>query len=141
MPAIAAHEYSPWDFWSEASPEERDAQLALQQTVVAGRADHELGEQCFLSELASIDNDSLRLGDRTYVAAGAYLTGDLRAYDEFLAERWNLFDHPDPDIDKPSPLPDHLRWLTEAGYVGVDAFWLRAGHAVFGGYRPLAGEV
>ncbi|MFC0198704.1 acyltransferase, partial [Microbacterium arthrosphaerae] len=79
MPAIAAHEYSPWDFWSEASAEERDAQLALQQAVVAGRADHELGEQCFLSELASIDNDALRLGDRTYVAAGAYLTGDLRA--------------------------------------------------------------
>ncbi|MDT0144425.1 DapH/DapD/GlmU-related protein [Microbacterium sp. PRC9] len=78
-PAIAAHEYSPWDFWSEATPSERDAQLLLQQTVVAGRPDHELGEQCFLSELASIDNESLRLGDRTYVAAGAYLTGDLRA--------------------------------------------------------------
>ncbi|HKP07118.1 MAG TPA: acyltransferase, partial [Microbacterium sp.] len=78
-PAIAAHEYSPWDFWSEASPAEREAQLAFQQTVVAGRDDHELGDQCFLSELASIDNDSLRLGDRTYVAAGAYLTGDLRA--------------------------------------------------------------
>src|SRR6478735_1977027 len=78
-PAIASHEYSPWDFWSEATPSERDAQLLLQQTVVAGRPDHELGEQCFLSELASIDNESLRLGDRTYVAAGAYLTGDLRA--------------------------------------------------------------
>lgn len=78
-PAIAAHEYSPWDFWSEASPSEREAQLLLQQTVVSGRPDHELGDQCFLSELASIDNDSLRLGDRTYVAAGAYLTGDLRA--------------------------------------------------------------
>lgn len=78
-PAIAAHEYSPWDFWSEATTSQREAQLALQQTVVSGRPDHELGEQCFLSELASIDNDTLRLGDRTYVAAGAYLTGDLRA--------------------------------------------------------------
>ncbi|WP_239065972.1 DapH/DapD/GlmU-related protein [Microbacterium hibisci] len=78
-PAIAAHEYSPWDFWSEASPAEREAQLALQETVVAGRKDHRLGEQCFISELASVDNDSLRLGDRTYVAAGAYLTGDLDA--------------------------------------------------------------
>ncbi|WP_239453078.1 MULTISPECIES: acyltransferase [Microbacterium] len=78
-PAIAAHEYSPWDFWSEATPAERDAQLALQRTVVGGRPGHELGEQCFISELASIDNDTLRLGDRTYVAAGAYLTGDLDA--------------------------------------------------------------
>ncbi|MDF2579563.1 MAG: acyltransferase, partial [Microbacterium sp.] len=79
MPAIAAHEYSPWDFWREASIDERDAQLAIQHALVDGRADHSLGEQCFISELASIDNDSLRLGDRTYVAAGAYLTGDLLA--------------------------------------------------------------
>jgi acetyltransferase-like isoleucine patch superfamily enzyme len=79
MPAIAAHEYSPWDFWREASVDERDAQLAIQHTLVEGRADHSLGEQCFVSELASIDNDSLRLGDRTYVAAGAYLTGHLLA--------------------------------------------------------------
>jgi acetyltransferase-like isoleucine patch superfamily enzyme len=79
MPAIAAHEYSPWDFWSEATPEQREAQLALQQGITAGRPGYELGEQCFVSELASIDNDSLRLGDRTYIAAGAYLTGDLLA--------------------------------------------------------------
>ena len=79
MPAIAAHEYSPWDFWREASVDERDAQLAIQHALVEGRADHALGEQCFISELASIDNDALRLGDRTYVAAGAYLTGDLNA--------------------------------------------------------------
>ncbi|MDQ7877065.1 acyltransferase [Microbacterium sp. QXD-8] len=79
MPAIAAHEYSPWDFWREASVDQRDAQLAIQHALVDGRADHSLGEQCFISELASIDNDSLRLGDRTYVAAGAYLTGDLLA--------------------------------------------------------------
>ncbi|MEV4686587.1 hypothetical protein [Microbacterium sp. LWH3-1.2] len=72
-PAIAAHEYSPWEFWSEASPSEREVQLVLQQ-IVAGRPDHELGKQCLLSELAEIDNDSLRLGDRTYVAAGASLT-------------------------------------------------------------------
>ncbi|GAA5085377.1 hypothetical protein GCM10025760_04190 [Microbacterium yannicii] len=77
MPAIAAHEYSPWDFWREASVDDREAQLAIQHALVDGRADHSLGEQCFISELASIDNDSLRLGDRTYVAAGAYLTGDL----------------------------------------------------------------
>lgn len=79
MPAIAAHEYSPWDFWREATVDERDAQLAIQHALVDGRPDHALGEQCFVSELASIDNDSLRLGDRTYVAAGAYLTGDLSA--------------------------------------------------------------
>lgn len=77
MPAIAAHEYSPWDFWREASVDDREAQLALQHALVEGRPDHELGDECFISGLASIDNEALRLGDRTYVAAGAYLTGDL----------------------------------------------------------------
>lgn len=61
--------------------------------------------------------------------------GDLRAYDFFVESRWNIFDHPDP-IDQPSPLPDQLRWLTEAGFTGVDVFWTRAGHAVYGGYKP-----
>ena len=63
------------------------------------------------------------------------LTGDLRAYDEFVRTGWNLYDYPDP-VDTPSPLPDQLRWLTDIGYVGVDVFWLRAGHAVYGGYKP-----
>jgi SAM-dependent methyltransferase len=63
-------------------------------------------------------------------------TGDLRAHAGFLEERWNLYEHPDPEFDKPSPLPEQLAWLAEAGYVGVDAFWLRAGHAVYGGYAP-----
>lgn len=76
---VAAHEFSPWDFWRDADDDARAAQLADQRAIVAGKTDHELGEYCFISELASIDNDSLRLGDRTYVAAGAYLTGDLTA--------------------------------------------------------------
>ncbi|WP_345801376.1 acyltransferase [Microbacterium sp. AZCO] len=71
-------EYSPWDFWSRADAAAR----ARQRSHLAGLAErpgHELGEGCFVSELASVDNDELRLGDRTYVAAGAYLTGSLRA--------------------------------------------------------------
>ncbi len=63
-------------------------------------------------------------------------TGDLRAHTRFLDERWNLYEHPDPAFDKPSPLPDQLAWLAGAGYEGVDAFWVRAGHAVYGGYAP-----
>ena len=62
------------------------------------------------------------------------LTGDLAAYDEFRATQWNLFDFPDP-VDMPSPLAEQLRWLADIGYVGVDAFWVRAGHAVYGGYK------
>lgn len=63
------------------------------------------------------------------------IAGDLGAYRKFVEEGWNLYRHPDP-IDKPSPLPDQLRWLDEAGFAGVDVFWMQAGHALFGGYKP-----
>jgi tRNA (cmo5U34)-methyltransferase len=63
--------------------------------------------------------------------------GDARAHEFFVRERWNVYDHPDP-IDTPSTLPEQLRWMEEAGFEGVDAFWARAGHAVLGGYRPGA---
>ena len=66
------------------------------------------------------------------------LTGDTAAYDEFVRTQWNLYDYPDP-VDTPSPLPDQLRWLADLGYVGVDVFWLRAGHAVYGAYKPAGG--
>ncbi|WP_194409947.1 DapH/DapD/GlmU-related protein [Microbacterium cremeum] len=77
--SVAAHEFSPWDFWREADADAREGQLAWQRSIVAGRPGHRLGTECFVSELASVDNEVLRLGDRTYVAAGAYLTGELIA--------------------------------------------------------------
>ncbi len=66
------------------------------------------------------------------------ILGDLSAYDEFVNDRWNMYAHPTPedDIDHPSTLVDQLRWLTEAGFIGIDAWWVRAGHALFGGYKP-----
>jgi trans-aconitate methyltransferase len=64
------------------------------------------------------------------------LAGDLAAYERFRDERWNFYADPEPDpIDQPSPLLDQLRWLAEAGLAGVDVFWMKAGHAVFGGVR------
>jgi SAM-dependent methyltransferase len=62
------------------------------------------------------------------------LAGDLRAYEFFVQNHWNIYDYPDP-MDKPSRLPDQLRWMEEAGFTGVDVFWAKAGHAVFGGYK------
>ena len=65
------------------------------------------------------------------------LTGGLGPYEKFHELSWNLWAETEPDpIDKPSPLLDQLRWLEEAGLSGVDACWLKAGHAVFGGTRP-----
>ncbi len=54
-----------------------------------------------------------------------------------MRERWNIYDYPDP-VDKPSTLLEQLRWMEGAGFEGVDVFWARAGHALLGGYRPVA---
>ena len=65
------------------------------------------------------------------------LLGDRSGYEQFIADRWNFYEDAEPDeVDKPSTLVEQLHWLAGAGYSGVDAFWVRAGHALFGGYRP-----
>ena len=61
--------------------------------------------------------------------------GDERAHEFYVREHWNIYNHPDP-ADKPSTLPEQLRWMEEAGFEEVDVFWARAGHALLGGYRP-----
>ncbi len=62
------------------------------------------------------------------------LDGNTRAFDVFLQDKWNLYRHPDP-IDKPSRLFEQLKWLEQAGFVDVDVYWMKAGHAIFGGRR------
>jgi tRNA (cmo5U34)-methyltransferase len=65
------------------------------------------------------------------------LAGGPAAYEQFQAMRWNYYADPqDCPSDRPSPLYDQLRWLEEAGFAGVDVFWMRAGHALFGGTKP-----
>lgn len=65
-------------------------------------------------------------------------TGNLRAWEFFESDHWNLWRYPDPDFDKPSTLAEHVRWLEDAGYEGVGVFWAQAGHAVYGGFRRSA---
>lgn len=77
-----------------------------------------------------------RAWDEEVARQSLELAGDRSVEERFRADKWNLFHYPDPEVDKPSTLPEHLRWLDEAGFDGVDAFWVRAGHAVYGGYRP-----
>jgi len=64
------------------------------------------------------------------------IDGHTAFFAEFERLQWNLFRYPDPDFDKPSRLFDQLKWLEEAGFTAVDVYWLRAGHAIFGGYKP-----
>ena len=64
--------------------------------------------------------------------------GDLSGFTRFQETHWNYFrydwEEPD-DIDHPSRLSEQLRWLDEAGFSSVDCYWMRAGHAVYGGYK------
>ncbi len=70
-------QHSPWSFWNEASDEARAAQSRAQAELLGAHAGWSFGERCFVSDLASVDAEALTLGDGTYVAAGAYLTGTL----------------------------------------------------------------
>jgi tRNA (cmo5U34)-methyltransferase len=64
------------------------------------------------------------------------LAGHTGPWKKFRDERWNFYADPEPDpVDQPSPLLDQLRWLEAAGFHGVDVYWMKAGHAVFGGVR------
>ncbi|GAB4083896.1 hypothetical protein GCM10028784_05260 [Myceligenerans cantabricum] len=81
LPYDADHfDYSPWTFWSDASETERDRQLRLQERLRTERG-YVVGRDCFVSAKAAIQNESLRLGEDSYVAAGAYLSGDVTVGD------------------------------------------------------------
>jgi len=65
------------------------------------------------------------------------LDDGLAAFVQFRDDNWNFFSDPEPDpVDKPSALYDQLRWIEAAGLVEVDVYWMKAGHAIFGGRKP-----
>lgn len=66
-----------------------------------------------------------------------HLDGNLAAYEFFAGAHWNMYRYFDPlDIDRPSRLFDQLKWLEQAGFTEIDVHWMRAGHAIFSGYKP-----
>ncbi len=75
----ALFDYSPWLYWSQATCEDREWQERFQQTLRGAGDGWSIAENCYISPLAAIQNEGLHLGPRSYVAAGAYLTGALRA--------------------------------------------------------------
>lgn len=71
---IGRFEHSPWSFWAEATSAEHEAQRAHLAELQRRRPSWQMGSACFISELASVHADELTLGDRSYIAASAYLT-------------------------------------------------------------------
>jgi tRNA (cmo5U34)-methyltransferase len=62
--------------------------------------------------------------------------GDLSMLDKLRELRWNYFRYPNDDaIDQPSTVKEHLEWLEEAGFRGVDLYWALAGHAIVAGVK------
>jgi len=68
--------------------------------------------------------------------------GDEAAYDQFVSDKWNFYEYPDPEdeIDHPSTVVEQLNWLGAAGFTRIDVWWARAGHVLFGGYKPGEGS-
>jgi tRNA (cmo5U34)-methyltransferase len=62
------------------------------------------------------------------------LDGNEDAFAYFRRTEWNYYEFPD-EFDKPSPLFHHLKWLEQAGFRDVDAYWMKAGHAIYGGRK------
>lgn len=71
---ISRFEHSPWAFWAEGSTEEHAAQHAHITELERAHPDWRIADDCFISELASVHADELSLGDRSYIAASAYVT-------------------------------------------------------------------
>ena len=67
------------------------------------------------------------------------LAGGEAAIEAFERLGWNLWLDPDGDpVDRPSTLLEQLGWLRDAGLEAVDVYWMKAGHAIFGGTKPSA---
>jgi len=75
--------------------------------------------------------------DRAVQENARAIDGTLAAFAAFQRTGWNMYRAGGiDDVDKPAPLFDHLKWLEQAGFVGVDVHWLLAGHAIMAGYKP-----
>jgi tRNA (cmo5U34)-methyltransferase len=99
------------------------------------------GGALLIADVVEPASDTVRIAYRDLLDAIAKeqslaLTGSLEAFRTFEEEEWNGFAlEQQPPGETPSRLFDQLRWLEQAGFSLVDCFWMRAGVAVYGGYR------
>jgi acetyltransferase-like isoleucine patch superfamily enzyme len=75
-PQLTLHfDHCPWLFEKDASDEQRAAQRERQRAL---GGDSAIGERCYVADSAAVYPDLLRLGDDSYIAAHAYVTGEVR---------------------------------------------------------------
>jgi len=64
------------------------------------------------------------------------ITGSLDGYERAVADGWHPTWLTEPHSgEMPYRVFEQLGWLEGAGFSTVDCFWMRAGHAIYGGYR------
>lgn len=73
-PSVRHFDHCPWLFEKEATEDQRTAQRQRQRSL---GGDSVVGERCYVAESAAVFPELLRLGDDSYIAAHAYVTGDL----------------------------------------------------------------
>jgi acetyltransferase-like isoleucine patch superfamily enzyme len=75
-PAAATRwDFFPWRFRRDATEAERAAQQQLHQRLAADGA--ELADDCFIAPSAAIEVGQLAVGERAYIAAHAYVSGQV----------------------------------------------------------------
>lgn len=67
-------DFLPWEYAGGASPSERERQAERQRELTG---EVELAADAFVAESAAVFCDVLRLGERSYIGAHAYVTGEV----------------------------------------------------------------
>lgn len=70
-------DFSPWRFYRQADEAVKQRQLDFQRRILAANPDWSIGDICYVSETASVQCNTLRMGDRSYLAGYTYLTDDV----------------------------------------------------------------
>ena len=70
-------DYLPWEYRATASAEER-AEQAERRRRLAELGKTDLADDVFVASTAAVFCDELRMGERSYIAAHAYVTGEIR---------------------------------------------------------------
>lgn len=67
-------DFLPWEYARVASDEERERQIQRQQRLGGSLS---LADDVYVAESAAVYCDELRMGERSYIAAHAYVTGHI----------------------------------------------------------------